>query len=398
MDAFQERLLAELPNATWVSHDPLAGRRWRCFSHGVCARCLLRRVLLDIDGSVVRWRRDEPAVDSCARNIRALGEDHAAWLVATPPYRYGVDCLGWLGVTCEFLKEGNDCVDNTVNTVNTVNADMSEFWNGEGARKWLRFQDRMDVILLPFGHEAMVASEISTNNFVLDIGCGCGDTSLEIGRRVGKHGRVHGLDISGPMIKEARSRESLAGQKNVTFDCSDAQTHQFHPVYDVVFSRFGVMFFEDPMAAFSNIRCAIKPGGRLVFICWQPAKDNEWVSRSLDIVANHIMLPEPPGPEDPGPMSFGDANRINRILTNTGFSDIRIEGRNTPFTVGVNTEEAVEFLTQLGPAGGAIANSDANEETKFRIVSDMRVALESYETDQGITLGSATWVVTAQNP
>ena len=137
-------------------------------------------------------------------------------------------------------------------------------------------------------------------------------------------------------------------------------------------------------AAFGNLRWGTKPGGRVAFICWRPAQDNEWIGLSLGVVAKHVPLPAPPGPEEPGPMSFGDPNRVRRILTSAGLSDIAVERSNTPFRIGGDRTEAVEFLTQLGPAGSAIAQADTDDGTKARIAADMHDALAPYDTGQGV--------------
>ena len=280
-----------------------------------------------------------------------------------------------------------------------VNADMSEFWNGEGGEKWLRFQDKMDASLKPLGQAAMAVAGFSAGWGVIDVGCGCGDTSIEIARRVGHGGHVHGIDISRPILARAKERAEYAAAENVVFECGDAQTHGFAPAtFDAVFSRFGVMFFEDPVSAFRNVRRALRPGGRLTFICWQSAKENQWVTVPLDLVANHVTLPEPPGPEEPGPLSFGDSARVMRILTDAGFSGTKIERFETSFTVGRNLEETVEFLTQMGPAGSAISRSDADDTVKSRIADDLRDVLAPYETESGIVMDAATWIVTARNP
>ncbi len=277
-----------------------------------------------------------------------------------------------------------------------VNTDMSEFWNGEGGDKWLRFQETIDASLLPFGREVMAAAGILPGERVLDIGCGCADTSFDMARLVGASGRVLGVDISEPILAHARARAMSIAEKNVTFECGDAQLHGFDAAaFDLVFSRFGVMFFDDPRAAFNNLRAALRPGGRAAFICWRPAKDNEWVSKSLEIVSRHVALLDPPGPEDPGPMSFGDPERVTRILTASGFSNIEINSFDTPFTIGRNLDEAVAFLTQMGPASGAIAQSGANDMVKSTIVTDLCEALAPYDIGSGVAMDAATWVVTA---
>lgn len=279
-----------------------------------------------------------------------------------------------------------------------VNTDMREFWNGEGGEKWLRFQQTMDANLVPFGHEAMAAAGIWPGDAVLDVGCGCGDTSFEMARRVGPGGRVLAIDISEPILARARARAMTDLARNITFECGDAQVLRFEAAaFDVVFSRFGVMFFDDPIAAFKNLRLALKSGGRIAFICWQPVEDNEWIRTSLEVAANHVLLPAPPGPEEPGPLSFGNPERVNRILTASGFCDITVNRFDTVFTVGGSVDEAVAFLTQMGPASGAIAQSDADDTIKSRIATDLRHALVPCDTGLGVAMNSATWVVTARN-
>lgn len=280
-----------------------------------------------------------------------------------------------------------------------VNSDMSEFWNGDGGRKWVRFRDRVDISLIPFGQEAMAAAAMTSGERVLDIGCGCGDTSFEIDRRVGPNGHVQGIDISKPILAQARNRAAAAVQSDIHFECADAQAHRFEPMaFDVVFSRFGVMFFADPVTAFGNIRRALKPGGRMAFICWQPVKDNEWVSLPLQVAANHLPLPPPQDPEEPGAFSFGDVNRITRILAAAGFVDTSVERFDTGFNVGANLNEAVSFLTQMGPASGVIDKPDVDDMTRARIVAELRDTIAPYETEHGVILGAATWIVTARNP
>ena len=277
-----------------------------------------------------------------------------------------------------------------------VNSDMSKFWNGEGGKKWLHFMETMDVNLLPFGQKAMAAASVMPGESVLDIGCGCGDTSIEIASLVGVDGHVLGVDISEPILVRAKAKAMISKDKSVAFECEDAQVYRFDTAaFDLIFSRFGVMFFDDPVAAFKNLYRALRPGGRVAFICWQPAKDNEWIKASLETVARHISLPDPSGPEDPRPMSFGDPERVRRILTRSGFSNIEISNCDTSFTVGSNLDEAVSFLMQLGPAGAAIAQADAGERVKSNIAADLREMLVPYNTGVGVTMGAATLIVTA---
>jgi len=280
----------------------------------------------------------------------------------------------------------------------TLNAGMREFWNGEGGHRWVRFQHRLDQSLVGFGQAAMEAAAFSTGEQVMDIGCGCGDTSFEIARQVGPNGHVKAVDISEPILAQAITRVGAEEVQNISFEHGDAQTHRFEATaFDAVFSRFGIMFFDDPVAAFSNIRKALKHDGRLAFICWQPVKANTWVSLPLTVVGNHLPLPLPPGPEEPGPFSFGDADKLERVLVEAGFSDVLIKSCDTPFTVAADDNEAAAFLMQMGPANGAISEADADEATKSLISAELREALMPYRTEQGIVLDAATWVVTAYN-
>jgi len=154
------------------------------------------------------------------------------------------------------------------------------------------------------------------------------------------------------------------------------------------------MFFTDSVAAFSNIRQAIKPGGRIVFICWQSIKDNQWVNLPLQITGNHIPLPPPATPGDPGPFSFADPYRVEHILTSAGFANISIQRFETKFIVGETANHAVTFLTNIGPASIALRDSAVDEQARQLVVAELHNALEQHKTKQGILLDAAAWIVT----
>ena len=282
-----------------------------------------------------------------------------------------------------------------------VNVEMIEFWNGEGGKKWVRFQDMLDASLLPFGHRAIKAAEVKTGERVIDVGCGCGDASLELARRVGSEGSVLGVDVSEPILEQAKSRMAAQAATGITFERGDAQIHRFDTArFDLVFSRFGVMFFENPTAAFSNLQSALKPGGRLAFVCWQPAGENSWVSLPVGVAAGHVPHPTPPGPDEPGPFAFGEPERVRNILAAAGFINSEIENFDTPFTIGNSggVDEAVEFFMQIGPTARMIAEADADDATRSRIAGDLRSALKPYDTGQGLEMDAKTWIVTAHKP
>lgn len=280
----------------------------------------------------------------------------------------------------------------------SVNSGMRNFWNDAGGRMWVNFQDIIEASMAPLGQEAMDVLTMVDGERVLDIGCGCGDTTFEIAQLIGPDGHVFGIDISEMIVAAAQKNIETTKQRNVSFECVDAQTYQFEMnAFDVIFSRFGVMFFDDPIAAFENIRKSLVPGGRMAFVCWQPVKAIEWISLPLEIVGNYVTLPEPSPPGTPGGFSFGDANRVNHILSSAGFVDIVVERFDTKINIGVDLDEALNFLKHIGPAGTVLNDPDIDSKTRENFCTDLRQRLEPYQTKQGVALGASTWIVTARN-
>ena len=277
-----------------------------------------------------------------------------------------------------------------------ANAGMAEFWNGKGGENWLSREARLEASLRPFGQQAMAAGAITAGQRILDIGFGCGDSAIELAGKVGPEGQVHGVDISLAMVDAANKKAVKMDIANVSFECADAQTKAFQLAsYDLVFSRFGVMFFDDPIGAFKNIYSALKPGGRLAFICWAPRNQNAWVGLPLQVVAKHLTLPAPPGLEEPGPFSLSEELRVNSILGAAGFANIAVEPYQIPFVLGGDVDEALSFLMQLAPSGGAINNAEADQETRARIALDMADLLKSHTNNKGVSMGATALLVTA---
>lgn len=278
-----------------------------------------------------------------------------------------------------------------------ANAGMIEYWNSDAGRKWVRFQQVMDLSLMPFGAKAMDASGVGLGERVIDVGCGCGDTTFELARRIGPAGRVLGVDISKPALTQARYRAGYKAEGNHRFAHGDAQTHEFDQAsHDLVFSRFGSMFFDDPVAAFGNLRAALKPNGRIALVCWRPADDNEWVRLPMAVAADHLTLPEHTDPWAPGPFSLSDPARIESVLTGAGFSDVAIEPFDTPFAVDMNAGEAADFLMQIGPVGRALGFANPDAKTRAQLADDLRRRLAPFNTGHGTALGAATWIITAR--
>src|SRR5437667_9101391 len=206
------------------------------------------------------------------------------------------------------------------------NAEQIKYWNETAGPKWIAFQKLLDAQLEPLGRRTMDRARIAAGERVLDVGCGWGDTTLELARRVGPKGRVLGIDVSAGMVARAAETAGDAGLRNVLVENADAQTHRFpRGEFDVLYSRFGVMFFADAAAAFTNLRSALRPGGRVAFICWQALRENPWLAVPLRAGAGNPPLTPPPAPDAPRPFSLGEPQRVRAILLRAGLPRARLE-------------------------------------------------------------------------
>jgi SAM-dependent methyltransferase len=275
------------------------------------------------------------------------------------------------------------------------NADQIAFWNGVGGQKWLRSTERLERGMAPIGLAALDVAAAQPGEQVLDIGCGTGPTSLRLAQAVGAQGAVLGVDVSQALIDEARRR--AAGVANLQFLLADASAHRFEPRFDLAFSRFGVMFFADPVAAFAHLRGALKPGGRLVFVCWRTFKENSWAFVPFMAAVPHIPPVERPAPEAPGPFAFGDGERVQRILKSAGFSDVVVKPFDTDMPGSATVDEAVAFATEVGPVSRALA--DVSEDQRRNAVAAIREVLQKHvDEGKGLALPAACWIVTARQP
>ena len=274
----------------------------------------------------------------------------------------------------------------------TANADQIAYWNNAAGETWAALQDRLDRQIEPLGLRAIEAGAPQPGERVLDIGCGCGQTSLELARRVGTAGRVLGVDISSPMLEVARKR-AIAAAANVSFIEADAQTHAFPKGgFDLAVSRFGVMFFDDPTAAFRNIGAALRPGGRLSFVCWRPMLENAWMATPL-FAAMPLLPPlPPPDPAAPGPFAFADPERVRSILTGAGFEAVDIQPHDQPIG-GNDLDQTVAMALKVGPLGAVLRE---HPHLRDGVVGAIRDALAPHVTPNGVMLPSATWIVTAR--
>ena len=285
----------------------------------------------------------------------------------------------------------------------TDNSQQIEYWNEQAGPRWVDLQARLDEQLRPLGEVALDAAALRPGQHVLDVGCGCGDSSLAALRRVAPDGTVTGADVSRPMLARARERAREQGASGLEFVEADVQHHAFEPGrLDAVISRFGVMFFSTPESAFANLRASMAPGGRLCFVCWQPPDRNAWVTAPLAAVAQHVALPPPPEPGAPGPFAFADPDRVRGILAAAGFASVVVDGLTGELSIGGarDVDEAADFLIEIGPASRAMreAGADADPEVRARVVAAAAEALAPFAGSDGVRAPYAAWLVTARAP
>jgi len=228
---------------------------------------------------------------------------------------------------------------------------------------------------------------------VLDVGCGNGETSRAAARQAAA-GSVLGVDLSSSMLERARQLAATEGLANVRFEQADAQVQRFEPgAFDVVVSRFGTMFFADPVAAFTNLAGAIRPGGRIAMVAWQGPDQNEWLREIRGALAAGRTLPVPPA-GSPGPFAQADPDHVRTVLTTAGFSDVTVEDAKEPFWLGTGTDDAFTFMSTGGMARGLL--QDLDEPTRQRALDALRATLDRYAGAGGVALGSAVWVIAAR--
>ena len=274
------------------------------------------------------------------------------------------------------------------------NAQQVIYWNEGAGPTWADLQVPLDRQLAPLGHAAMAALSPKPGERILDIGCGAGDTTLELARMVAPDGRITGADISHTLLEVARRR--AGGLAGVRFVEADVQTHRFEPSgFDAVFSRFGVMFFADPTAAFANIRSALKPGGRLAFVCWRTPAENPIMSLPMAAALSKLppLAPSPPPvPGAPGPFAFADPDRVRGILADAGFSDVVVAPTDMKVSGG-DLETVLAMALKVGPLGALLREYP---EHRDGAIDAVREALSAHDGPDGVKLDSATWIVTAR--
>lgn len=276
------------------------------------------------------------------------------------------------------------------------NIKQKQFWSGAGGDVWVDKQREMDIMLNPLGERVIQGLDLKEETKILDIGCGCGATTLEIAKLVNQ-GEVIGVDISEPMLERATQTASDMALTNISYQVKDVQVDEMpNKYFDIAFSRFGVMFFEDPFEAFNNINHSLKDDGQLSFVCWQHASLNPWQSLSIQVIKEFLDLPAPP-PKSPGPFAFEDKSYIEEILNASGFRDIEIKDNQEDIVMfsGKSIREACEDYLTINPVVTEMLKNSPSE-LREEILEALIGKFSDYHKDDGLLFPSATWVVSAR--
>jgi SAM-dependent methyltransferase len=281
-------------------------------------------------------------------------------------------------------------------TSGAQNAAQAMAWNGDRGRHWADNAERQDRMLGAFSGALLDAAGIADGDRVLDLGCGAGGTTLAAARRAGG-GSALGADLSALLLAEAARRAERAGIGNARFEQADVQVHPFPAGgFDIALSRFGVMFFDDPAAAWGNIARALRPGGRLAFCCWREVALNEFFSVPFAAVAPHVPARSPAGPGAPGQLSLASPDRVRDLLGGAGFTGIGLSEVTTTLRIGQDPEDAAAYITGMGPAYALLAGT--SPETRAAAIQSLRDTFATRATKDGVHLGAAVWLVTATKP
>ncbi|MEU9117484.1 methyltransferase domain-containing protein [Streptomyces sp. NPDC048483] len=274
------------------------------------------------------------------------------------------------------------------------NTAQAEAWNGDDGAYWTRQRERHEAMYHHLTPHLMAAAGLRADSRVLDVGCGSGGTSLEAAR-VATAGSVLGVDLSGQLLAGARERAAEAGLAQVRFEKGDAQVHPFESAaFDVAISRFGVMFFADPKAAFAHIAGALRPGGRLAFLCWRGLMENAYLTVPFGAIAPYLPLPDLGAPGAPGPFSLDDPDRIRTLLNGAGFEGIAVRPVDEPMPMGTDVDDVVGY--QLGMPMARTMLAGADEDAQSKAIAALREAVAAHQGPDGVALGSAAWLVTAR--
>ncbi|WP_069299092.1 class I SAM-dependent methyltransferase [Neptunicoccus sediminis] len=277
------------------------------------------------------------------------------------------------------------------------NAEQADFWTDGAGLDWITYEAQLDALFAGVNQALLQAAAPQSGQTVLDIGCGTGATTREFARAVGPSGHVQGLDISTTMVEQARKSAAVADLGNVTFTCADAQTEPLpENRFDHVFSRFGVMFFANPVAAFENLRNSLTQSGQLTIACWGPFKENPWFTLPRRAATDLLGNPPPMNPRDPGPFAFADTDYVQTILKDAGFQNFAVTTKDIPLTLQGTAADAAELSSYIGPANSVIRAKGGTAADKAEIVKATKAKLKAYEKNGTVTVPSKIHIYTAQ--
>jgi ubiquinone/menaquinone biosynthesis C-methylase UbiE len=275
-----------------------------------------------------------------------------------------------------------------------------DVWNEIIAPKYIRFRHILVDGLCAHGKVALAKRGPKPGDRVIDVGCGLGDSTIDLGKMVGAEGSVLGIDCCDAFLDFGKKDAAKAGAANVSFENADAATQRFEPAFDFCFSRFGTMFFPSPVAAMRNVRKALKPGGQLLMVVWRTLDDNEWMAIPKRTAQKHLPPPDDQAPNcGPGPFSMASADVVRDVLGAAGFTDIELERQDEMVHVGRTVDDAIDFQLAIGPAGEIVREAgDEGERKRSTLVAELRTLLAPFATANGVVMGSSSWAVRATNP
>lgn len=273
-----------------------------------------------------------------------------------------------------------------------VNQAQRDTWNGDSGLRWVADADRRDAVLAPVAESLLAAARIAPGERILDLGCGCGATTISAARHAGPAGTAHGIDLSDPMLAVARQRARDEGLTTVSFTQADAQTHRFPTdAHDVVISRFGTMFFDDPVAAFNNVGRAVRRGGRLAIATWQPLARNDWLTVPGAALLRYGTLPDGP-PDAPGMFAQADPDLVRSTLTRAGWTDVDSRAVTVSLRLGDGPADATAYLADSGVGRTVLDTIPARD--KPAALDAVTDALAPHATTHGVHLDAAIWIST----
>jgi SAM-dependent methyltransferase len=278
-----------------------------------------------------------------------------------------------------------------------VNEEQAHYWSEEIGAKWRRRGADMDSLLAGTTGILLDSAAPESGEKVLDIGCGSGPSSFAAARLVGPSGQVHGVDISANFVQQAQAEAKAADAANVTFEHADAQSAEFQPEkFDLVISRFGSMFFNDPVAAFTNIAKALKRGGRLALLCWSGPQHNPWFSMTRQVAIDHLGPVAAAAPDAPGPMAFQDIGRVRKLLAAAGFSGAEGREADIELIYPGSAAQLADLATEMGGSGSVVRELGASDEVIEAIRTELENRLGVWAKPDGVHLPARLNVFTAR--